>query len=208
VSGGLPPPRTTWPDSGPLRPPRLPHPRHAAGESRSADEPGRAGDAASAGSATPATPATPAPSATPASPAAEPARPTRPTRAAANAAADALANPQPATSQRRESRLERVYVITGGRAAPPSDLDLVTLIVAADSAPPSLSPEQAAIMRLCRRPLSVAELSAHLRLPFSATAVLVADLLAAGLAVQRRPVRPAHVDPELLKQVINGLRRL
>lgn len=173
MSGGLPPPRTSWPESGPLRPPRFPHPRHAAGDSRSADE-----------------------------------RPARPSRADANAAADALANPQPATPQRRESRLERVYVITGGRSAPPADLDLVTLIVAADSAPANLSPEQAAIMRLCRRPLSVAELSAHLRLPFSATAVLVADLLAAGLAVQRRPVRPAHVDPELLKQVINGLRRL
>ena len=33
------------------------------------------------------------------------------------------------------------------------------------------------MLRLCRRPLSVAEVSAHLRLPFSATAVLVADLL-------------------------------
>lgn len=139
MSGGLPPPRTSWPDSGTLRPPPP---------------------------------------------------------------------PDPATSRRRESRLERVYVITGGRSTPPPDLDLVTLIVAADSSPPHLSPEQATIMRLCRRPLSVAELSAHLRLPFSATAVLVADLLTAGLAVQRRPVRPAHVDPELLKQVINGLRRL
>lgn len=208
MSGGLPPPRTSWPDSGPLRPPRLPHPRHAAGDTRSADEPGRAGDATSAGPATPATPAPLADPATPATPAAEPSWPTRPTRADANAAADALANPQPATPRRRESRLERVYVITGGRAAPPSDLDLVALIVAADSAPPGLSPERAAIMRLCRRPLSVAELSAHLRLPFSATAVLVADLLTAGLARQRRPVRPAHVDPELLKQVINGLRRL
>lgn len=108
----------------------------------------------------------------------------------------------------RRTRLERIYVITNGRSAPTADLDLVTLIVAADAAPPGLAPEQATILRLCRRPLSVAEISAHLRLPFSATAVLVADLLAAGLAVQRRPIRPASIDPRLLEQVINGLRRL
>jgi len=105
-------------------------------------------------------------------------------------------------------RLERIYVITGGRSAPAAAFDLVTLIMAADAPPPTLSPEHATIMRLCRRPLSVAELSAHLRLPFSATAVLVADLLTAGLVLQRRPVRPANINPELLEKVIDGLRRL
>lgn len=120
------------------------------------------------------------------------------------------ANPEPvaAPPAARRNTLERVYVITGGRSAPAADLDLVTLIVAADAAPPGLAPEQATIMRLCRRPLSVAEVSAHVRLPFSATAILVADLLTAGLLVQRRPIRAAGVDPELLQKVINGLRRL
>jgi Protein of unknown function (DUF742) len=116
-------------------------------------------------------------------------------------------DPEPAPSPRR-SALERIYVITGGRSAPAAELDLVTLIVATDAAPPGLAPEQATIMRLCRRPLSVAEVSAHVRLPFSATAILVADLLTAGLLIQRRPIRPAGVDPELLQKVINGLRRL
>jgi len=169
VSTGSPPPRTSWPDSGPLRPPPRPAlPRHAASDAVQPDAPE--------------------------SPAAAPTPTTVP-------------EPSAATPHRR-ARLERVYVITNGRSAPGTDLDLVTLIVATDAAPAGLPPEQATIMRLCRRPLSVAELSAHLRLPFSATAVLVADLLAAGLAVQRRPVRPTAIDPELLEQVINGLRRL
>ncbi|MEY9857948.1 hypothetical protein ABH935_003561 [Catenulispora sp. GAS73] len=163
MSTGSTPPRTSWPQSGPFRPPPRPAlPRHAASDAAQAD-----------------------------------------------AAESPAPGPEPsAATPHRRARLERVYVITNGRSAPGSDLDLVTLIVATDAAPPGLPPEQATIMRLCRRPLSVAELSAHLRLPFSATAVLVGDLLAAGLAVQRRPVRPAAIDHELLEQVINGLRRL
>ncbi|NUP52663.1 MAG: DUF742 domain-containing protein [Catenulispora sp.] len=76
--------------------------------------------------------------------------------------------------------------------------------------PPALSPmpEHRAILALCRRPLSVAEIAAHLRLPFSAAAVLVGDLVDAGLAVERRPARAAAVDAALLREVINGLQRL
>ncbi|ACU71450.1 protein of unknown function DUF742 [Catenulispora acidiphila DSM 44928] len=170
-----------------MQPSQSPRPRHAASDGGPASNPASAD--------------IPSPNAAPNSvPNTGPA--TGPTRA------EARRNSEPPTPQRRDSRLERIYVITGGRSAPPAELDLVTLIVAADAAPPDLSPEQATMLRLCRRPLSVAELSAHLRLPFSATAVLVADLLAAGLVVQRRPVRAPGVDPELLKKVINGLRRL
>lgn len=105
---------------------------------------------------------------------------------------------------------ERIYVITGGRSGPagPVPLDLVTLIVARSAGCPGLYPEHRAILRMCRFPLSAAEISAHLRLPFSATAVLIADLLAAGLVVDRKPVRTAIPDPELLREVIRGLQRL
>ena len=43
---------------------------------------------------------------------------------------------------------------------------------------------------------------------FSAAAVLTADLVDAGLAVERRPARAAAVDAALLREVINGLQRL
>ncbi|NUR26578.1 MAG: DUF742 domain-containing protein [Catenulispora sp.] len=114
--------------------------------------------------------------------------------------------------------LARTYVITRGRsgAGPKRRFDLVTLIIAAGSSdrtvsgltPGPLMPEHRRILSLCRRPLSVAELAAHLRLPFSATAVLVGDLVDAGLAVERRPARAAAVDPAVLREVINGLQRL
>jgi hypothetical protein len=112
---------------------------------------------------------------------------------------------------------ERLYVLTGGRGGPSGStrLDLVTLVVAVGGerlgpVPQrrGLFPEHAAILRLCRYPLSAAELSAHLRLPFSATAVLVDDLLSAGLVAARSPRHASVPDPDLIREVLRGLEGL
>lgn len=106
---------------------------------------------------------------------------------------------------------ERLYVLTGGRSgsAERPDLDLVTLILSQSGPLPSTPPEPAAILRMCQYPLSVAEISAYLRLPVSLVMVLVMDLLATRLVIARPPVRPAdRHDPELLKAVMYGLQRL
>ena len=109
-----------------------------------------------------------------------------------------------------EGSPERLYVITGGRSGgSAAAVDLVTLIVSGSAPLPSQQPEPAAILRMCVNPLSVAEISAYLRLPFSATAVLVADLVLAGLAEARAPVAAAVLpDQELLEKVIHGLSKL
>ncbi|MFE9170383.1 DUF742 domain-containing protein [Streptomyces kebangsaanensis] len=105
---------------------------------------------------------------------------------------------------------ERLYVVAGAdedgaRAA----LDLVTLIVARADPPPSATPEQAALLRLCTAPLSVAELSAYLNLPFSAMTVLITELITAELVQARAPiVRQAVPDRSLLEAVMHGLQRL
>ncbi|MBD9730776.1 MULTISPECIES: DUF742 domain-containing protein [unclassified Streptomyces] len=104
---------------------------------------------------------------------------------------------------------ERLYVVAGadgGRA----ELDLVTLIVArAEDPPPSATPEQAALLRLCAAPLSVAELSAYLSLPFSVVTVLLTEMLTAELVQARAPiVRQALPDRSLLEAVMHGLQRL
>jgi hypothetical protein len=120
---------------------------------------------------------------------------------------------------------ERIYVLTGGRGAPSgrTRLDLVTLVVAVgrrwsglDTAEQSgwpgqrggLFPEHLAILWLCQRPLSAAEISAHLHLPFSATAVLIDDLLTSPAVRTRVHVRSALPDPGLLEEVLRGLQRL
>ena len=120
--------------------------------------------------------------------------------------------PQPAAPAGKEGEggnPERLYVVTGpdGERA---DLDLVTLIVAGSpDPPPSAGPEQAALLRLCAAPLSVAELSAYLNLPFSAVTALLTEMLAAELVQARSPVvRKALPDRSLLEAVMHGLQRL
>jgi hypothetical protein len=106
---------------------------------------------------------------------------------------------------------ERLYVLTGGgESGDRAELDLVTLIVAdADVPPPTAQPEQSALLRLCRAPLSVAELSAYLNLPFSVVTVLLTELLAAELVQARAPiVRQALPDRSLLEAVMHGLQKL
>ncbi|CAL9377960.1 hypothetical protein SUDANB58_00994 [Streptomyces sp. enrichment culture] len=106
---------------------------------------------------------------------------------------------------------ERLYVIGGGDAdGERAELDLVTLIVArADDPPASATPEQAAVLRLCTAPLSVAELSAYLNLPFSVVTVLLTELLTMGLVQARAPiVRQKVADRSLLEAVMHGLQKL
>ncbi|MCX5080577.1 DUF742 domain-containing protein [Streptomyces sp. NPDC056121] len=105
---------------------------------------------------------------------------------------------------------ERLYTITGGsEGAERAPLDLVTLIVARADPPPAAPPEQAALLRLCKSPLSTAEISAYLSLPFSVVTVLLGELLAAELVQARAPViRGAVADRSLLEAVMHGLQKL
>ncbi|MEU9353798.1 DUF742 domain-containing protein [Streptomyces griseoloalbus] len=116
---------------------------------------------------------------------------------------------EPAKKEGAGGNPERLYVVAGpdGERA---DLDLVTLIVArSPDPPPSATPEQAALLRLCVAPLSVAELSAYLSLPFSVVTVLLTELLAAELVQARFPIaRKALPDRSLLEAVMHGLQRL
>ncbi|MEK8169639.1 DUF742 domain-containing protein [Streptomyces sp. M19] len=102
-------------------------------------------------------------------------------------------------------------MVTAGRASESerAPVELVTLVVARHEPGPDLLPERAAVLRMCRFPLSVAEISAYLVLPVSTVTVLVADLLEENLVQVRAPVPPASLpDPELLQAVMHGLQNL
>ncbi|CAL9622610.1 hypothetical protein SUDANB145_05873 [Streptomyces sp. enrichment culture] len=104
---------------------------------------------------------------------------------------------------------ERLFVIGGDGGGERADIDLVTLIVARTDPPASATPEQAALLRLCVAPLSVAELSAYLSLPFSVVTVLLTEMLAAELVQARAPiVRQKVADRSLLEAVMHGLQKL
>ncbi|MGX1129420.1 hypothetical protein RKD49_001610 [Streptomyces glaucescens] len=116
--------------------------------------------------------------------------------------------PDPAPPKEGEGKNpERLYLI--GEGGSQAEMDLVTLIVARGTPPTSLPPEQAALLRLCEAPLSGAELSAYLQLPFSVVSVLLTELLAAGLVQARAPiVRQTLPDRSLLEAVMHGLQKL
>ncbi|GAA0670383.1 DUF742 domain-containing protein [Kitasatospora atroaurantiaca] len=110
-----------------------------------------------------------------------------------------------------EDSPERLYVITRGRSglAERTTFDLVTLIVSRSEPEPTMQPEHAAILRICGSPLSVAEISAYLRLPMSVVTVLLADLLAEERIEARASVPKAILpDRALLEAVMHGLQKL
>ncbi|MET9899406.1 DUF742 domain-containing protein [Streptomyces sp. NPDC006446] len=127
------------------------------------------------------------------------------------AAGPSPSGPEGPEGEGKPKNPERLYVLTGGgEGGDRAELDLVTLVVArAAEPPPAAQPEQSALLRLCKAPLSVAEISAYLNLPFSVVTVLLTELLTAELVQARAPiVRQALPDRSLLEAVMHGLQKL
>jgi hypothetical protein len=103
----------------------------------------------------------------------------------------------------------RPFVITAGRVdGPDPDIQMETQVTIHPGAPPSrLPPEKRAIVTLCREPLSVAEISARLRLHLGVTRILVGDLRAAG-HLDVHVLENDFPDPETIMRVIRGLRAI
>ncbi|HEX2772957.1 MAG TPA: DUF742 domain-containing protein [Micromonosporaceae bacterium] len=106
----------------------------------------------------------------------------------------------------------RPYTMTGGRVRPEAGaFDLVAFVVA--GAPPSatdhMQPEHRSILLRAQKPVSVAELAAHLDLALGVVRVLLGDLLAAGLIdMHEPPASPRFPHDDMLKAVVHGLRSL
>jgi hypothetical protein len=103
----------------------------------------------------------------------------------------------------------RPFVITAGRVdGVDPDIGMETQVSAsATAAPARLPPEKRAIVLLCSEPLSVAEISAKLRLHLGVTRILVGDLRAAG-HLDVHVLDNDFPDPETIMRVIRGLRAL
>jgi hypothetical protein len=122
----------------------------------------------------------------------------------------------------RDDDPDRLYTVTGGRSRAHTDaFDLVTLVVSECEPVPGMQSEHAVILRLCRYPTAVVEISAELRLPVSIVKILLSDLLDTGRITVRHPhtlraakrragaVPAAQLpDPTILEQVLVGLRKL
>jgi hypothetical protein len=103
----------------------------------------------------------------------------------------------------------RPFVLTAGRVTGPDpNIGMETQVtVHPGAAPARLPPEQRAIVALCAEPLSVAEISARLRMHLGVTRILVGDLRAAGL-LDVHVLNNDFPDPETILRVIRGLRAI
>jgi hypothetical protein len=101
----------------------------------------------------------------------------------------------------------RPFLLTGGRTAPAqAGLRVETLIQAGPHAATRAQRFEARqIVELCRRPSSVAEVAAALRVPLGVARVLVADLIADGSVVL---VQREEVSVQLMERVLDRVRAL
>jgi hypothetical protein len=104
--------------------------------------------------------------------------------------------------------------MTGGRTrSAGAEIPLEALVIVTQmgrAQAPTLAWEHRAIAELCASPMSVAEVSAHLKVPLGVARVLVGDMAAEGL-VEMSGASGNEVAPNdlnLLERVLNGLRAL
>ncbi|MEU3064809.1 DUF742 domain-containing protein [Streptomyces subrutilus] len=116
-------------------------------------------------------------------------------------------------ADRRPARV-RPYSLTGGRTRFAHVLLVETFVAAldtkaADPRKPDRMPEMPAIVEVCRRMRTIAEIAALLKLPLGVVRVLVSDLADQGrIRVYGTGHGTGRPERALLERVLSGLRRL
>jgi len=107
----------------------------------------------------------------------------------------------------------RPYALTKGRTLPSGEASfgLIDVVIATSARPPEHfrpGPEHRRILRLCRRPTPIVDLTSEIDLPLGVVRVLLGDLTGEGmlrvLSTQKQPV----TDQRLLRMVLDGLESL
>jgi hypothetical protein len=127
------------------------------------------------------------------------------------AAGDAEGAPEEPEPVRRAPAIRPFLLTTGGVSAGgvAAPMPVETQIVSTSAGLLSLNSltfEHQDIVAACRRPQSVAELAARLRLHLNVVRVLAEDLRAAGHLTIHRPNAGIAQDLSILRRVIDGLR--
>ena len=107
----------------------------------------------------------------------------------------------------------RPYLLTGGRTKSDVDLALeaqLSTTAEGEAQAGSLSHERQAIVELCRQPVSVAEVSAHLKIHLQVARILLGDLITDGLVSTGSGTHDMSERPDLrlLERVLDGLQSL
>jgi hypothetical protein len=106
----------------------------------------------------------------------------------------------------------RPYALTGGLTRPSGQqfdlLDMVGVIRRAAEEVPHLAPEQAEVLHRCQIPAPLVDLAAELNLPVGVIRILVSDLRDRGLVTIHRAQPAGAGDLKILREVVDGLRRI
>lgn len=104
--------------------------------------------------------------------------------------------------------LVRPFIITGGRTMTSRpELRWEAMVESTGQAPEELTSEKRAILVAAASPISIAELSAQLRLPTAVVAIVVEDLLEAD-AVRVHQTDPVEIELSALTRMIERVRSL
>jgi hypothetical protein len=107
----------------------------------------------------------------------------------------------------------RPYALTQGRTLPSggASFGLIDVVITTSERPSEHfrpGPEHRRILRLCRRPIPVVDLTSEIDLPLGVVRVLLGDLTSEGmLRVVSTQKQPA-TDERLLRMVLDGLESL
>jgi len=107
----------------------------------------------------------------------------------------------------------RPYAVTKGRTTPDSgaSFGLIDVVVATGERPPQHfrpGPEHRRILRICRRPVPIVDLTSEIDLPLGVVRVLLGDLMSQGMLRVVSAQREQVPDQQLLKMVLDGLQSL
>ena len=107
--------------------------------------------------------------------------------------------------------LVRPFLMTLGRTdSAVADLNVETMLeIAPGTSSDGLRFEMARVYDFCGTPISIAEVSARLGIPFGVSRVIAGDLIAEGRVVAHRTLGDAdRADATLLTRVLEGIRRI
>lgn len=104
----------------------------------------------------------------------------------------------------------RPYVVTGGNTEVQGSVAIETLVETVPASAEGLRFEKQQLAKLAAgSPLSVAELSAHLRMPIGTTMVLVGELIGSGTLRSHQTSASSDLsDLNIMTRIINRVREL
>lgn len=107
-------------------------------------------------------------------------------------------------------RVVPAYALTGGRTRSTGpELALETMVSSTPEGMRELTAlrfETREIVLLCRRPQSIAEVAARVKVPVGVARVLVSDLAGNGMLAVHRPPEGDRPDKAILERLLSGLR--